>query len=261
LTPAADSERLDFCVKSETTIEVDPSVLAAAYMDVEERHKWHSACEDSRLVEDVWPHTMRIAVFTYRTELPVFPRGYCALMYRASHRLPDGRTQIIITDRSVVHPAMPTPRQFIFMTVYPSGMMITPLQNGEQTHSHVKLISHFHLRGTVSPVLLQRIKANRMLEACCFNYLHEFRNHVLPQSVPRLLGAPAFAPEPRTTQAVPMHPQPMEGVHEAHPTAMATPMHASDAIEVNAQCDAGEEADNGRCDAAAALMHSAAGTV
>ena len=174
-TPA---ERLDYCVKSEATIDMDPATLAAIYMNVDERHKWHSACQDSRLVEEIWPNTMRIAIFTYRTELPVFPRGYCALIHRASHRLPDGRTQLVITDRSVSHPAMPASRHFIFMTVYPSGMLITPVQQGERTVSHVKLISHFHLRGTISPSLLQRIRANRMLEACCFNYLNEFRNHV-----------------------------------------------------------------------------------
>ena len=99
--------------------------------------KWHSACQDSRLVEEIWPNTMRIAIFTYRTELPVFPRGYCALIHRASHRLPDGRTQLVITDRSVSHPAMPASRHFIFMTVYPSGMLITPVQQGERTVSHV----------------------------------------------------------------------------------------------------------------------------
>tara|TARA_B100000795_G_scaffold115684_1_gene85894 strand:- start:1146 stop:1499 length:354 start_codon:yes stop_codon:yes gene_type:complete len=109
-------------------IEIDPLLLAEAYMNVNERQTWHSACQDSRLIEEVWPSTthpnpspnpnpkpnpnpnpnpnpkpnpdqvwpstMQIAVFTYRTELPVFPRGYCALIHRASHRLPDGRTQV-----------------------------------------------------------------------------------------------------------------------------------------------------------------------
>ena len=112
------------------------------------------------------------------TEIPVYPRGYCALIHRANHRLPDGRTQIVITDHSVMHPSMAASAHFIFMTVYPSGMLITPVQQGARICSHVKLISHFDLRGTISPSLLQRLRAHRMLEACCFNYLHEFRNHV-----------------------------------------------------------------------------------
>ena len=46
-------------------------------------------------------------------------------------------------------------------------MPITPVQRGERTISHVKLISHFHLRGTVTPSLLHRVRDNRMLEVCC----------------------------------------------------------------------------------------------
>ena len=173
-----DSERLDYCTKAEATIELEPSALATLYMNIEERQRWHSACQDARLVEEIWPTTTRVAIFTYRTELPVFPRGYCALIHRASHRLPDGRMQIVITDRSVSHPEMPTSRHFLLMSVYPSGMLITPVQVGGKTHSHVQLVSHFHLKGTISPSLLQRIKVNRMLEACCYNYLHEFRTFV-----------------------------------------------------------------------------------
>ena len=44
--PQAESERLDYCIKSETTIEVEPATLAAVYMNVDERQKWHSACQD-----------------------------------------------------------------------------------------------------------------------------------------------------------------------------------------------------------------------
>lgn len=182
-----DPERLDYCIKSETTIEMEPEQLAAIYMNIEERHKWHSACQDSALLEDIWPNTLRVAVFTYRTELLVFPRGSCSLLHRASRRLPDGRTQVIVTDRSVLHPAMPPSRFFVFMTVYPSGLMLTPVQHGDRIYSHVKLISHFHLRGTISQPLLGRIKVNRMIEACCFNYLHEFRT---TRHVPPLLHRP-----------------------------------------------------------------------
>ena len=78
----------------------------------------------------------------------------------------------------------PATRHFRLMSVYPSGMLITPVQMGAQMHSHVKVISHFHLRGIISPSLLQRIKVNRMLEACCYNYLHEFRNFALAAGAP-----------------------------------------------------------------------------
>ena len=68
-------------------------------------------------------------------------------------------------------------------------MLITPVQRGERTISHVKLISHFHLRGTVTPSLLHRVRGNRMLESCCFDYLNEFRSHVLSHH-----GRPPYAP-------------------------------------------------------------------
>ena len=38
-------------------IEIDPLLLAEAYMNVNERQTWHSACQDSRLIEEVWPST------------------------------------------------------------------------------------------------------------------------------------------------------------------------------------------------------------
>ena len=60
---------------------------------------------------------------------------------------------------------MPASPHFILMTVYPSGMLITPVQQGGRVASHVKIVSHFHLRGTVAPSLLQRLRGNRMLEA------------------------------------------------------------------------------------------------
>ena len=210
-----EPERLDYCVKSETTIEMEPAQLSAIYMNVDERQKWHSACQDSRLVEDIWPNTMRIAIFTYRTELPVFPRGYCALIHRASHRLPDGRTQIVVTDRSVSHPSMPASRHFIFMTVYPSGMLITPVRHGNRTFSHVKLISHFHLRGTIAQSILGRIKTNRMIEACCFNYLHEFRSYVLTHYAPSggMQPAPAL---PMAQPPPPQQQQQQEQYEQAH---------------------------------------------
>jgi len=75
--------------------------VGAAYLNVSNRHLWHSNCIESRLVEELWPTTMCIASFTYRTELPVYPRGYCALVHRATHTLPDDRQQIVIVDRSV----------------------------------------------------------------------------------------------------------------------------------------------------------------
>ena len=255
-TPADPSERLDYCVKSECVIELDPSGLADAYMKVGERHTWHSACRDSRLVEEIWPDTLRVAVFTYRTELPVFPRGYCALIHRASHQLPDGRTQIVITDRSVAHPAMPASRHFIFMTVYPSGMLITPVQQGGRVVSHVKIISHFHLRGTVSPSLLHRLRGNRMLEACCFNYLNEFRSHVLRQQG-RAPYAPLAPPPPHVdVSALAMPPR------DARP-----PMPRAAGEEDPAECAAGvastsepletSRLDTSRQDAADALIYAA----
>ena len=195
-----EPERLDYCIKSETIIEMEPEQLAAIYMNIEERHRWHSACQDSALLEDIWPNQLRVAVFTYRTELLVFPRGACSLLHRASRRLPDGRTQVVITDRSVLHPAMPARRYFVFMTVYPSGMMLTPVQHGDRTYSHVKLISHFHLRGTIAQPLLGRIKVNRMVEACCFNYLHEFKTHVLAHYAPRDVPPAPPLPEPQQQQ-------------------------------------------------------------
>ena len=255
-TPADPNERLDYCVKSECVIDLDPTVLADAYMKVGERHTWHSACRDSRLVEEIWPDTLRVAVFTYRTELPVFPRGYCALIHRASHRLPDGRTQIAITDRSVAHPAMPASRHFIFMTVYPSGMLITPVQQGGRVVSHVKIISHFHLRGTVSPSLLHRLRGNRMLEACCFNYLNEFRSHVLRQQG-RAPYAPLAPPPPHVDVPAPAMPardvtppMPRAGGEEDTAERAAGMASTSEALETS-------RLETSRQDAADALIYAA----
>ena len=146
-------------------------------------------------------------------------------------------TQIAITDRSVAHPAMPPSRHFIFMTVYPSGMLITPVQQGERTISHVKLISHFHLRGTVSHSLLHRVRGNRMLEACCFNYLNEFRAHALTK----------YAGQPQPQPQQPQQPQ-QQGPPQPQPRELPSAPQAAAAAA---------DADACRQDAAAALIHAA----
>jgi len=197
-TPGADgAQRLDYCVKAEATFPMEPSAVAAAYLDVSNRHVWHTNCTESRLVEELWPGTMAIAAFTYRTELPVYPRGYCALVHRADHTLPDERVQIVIVDRSVTHPAVPPSRDVIFMDVHPSGIVITPVDVRGETHAHVALVAHFDLKGTISSQLLERVQANRMLESCCFKYLAEFRKHLTgagaPPSEPDKQAAPPVA--------------------------------------------------------------------
>jgi len=180
-TPVGDgsaNQRLDYCVKAETVFPMDPESVATAYLDVSNRHLWHTNCTESRLVEELWPGTMCIAAFTYRTELPVYPRGYCALVHRANHVLPDERVQIVIVDRSVAHPSVPPSRDVIFMDVFPSGMVITPVERHGEMHAHVALVAHFDLKGTISSQLLERVQANKMLESCCFKYLAEFRKHL-----------------------------------------------------------------------------------
>ena len=156
-------------------------------------------------------------------------------------------TQIAITDRSVAHPAMPPSRHFIFMTVYPSGMLITPVQQGERTISHVKLISHFHLRGTVSHSLLHRVRGNRMLEACCFNYLNEFRAHALT----KYAGQPQPQPQPQPRQ--PQQPQQQEQSQQQGPPQPQLRELPSAPQAAAAAADA----DACRQDAAAALIHAA----
>jgi len=176
-TPGADgsgAQRLDYCVKAETTLPLDPETVAAAYLNVSDRHKWHANCTESRLVEELWPGTMCIAYFTYRTELPVYPRGYCSLVHRANHQMADDRVQIVIVDRSVSHPSVQQNRNTIFLEVFPSGMVITPIDREGETHSQIQLLAHFDLKGTISSQLFERIQANRMLEMCCFKYLNEF---------------------------------------------------------------------------------------
>ena len=165
-------------------------------------------------------------------------------------------TQIAITDRSVAHPAMPPSRHFIFMTVYPSGMLITPVQQGERTISHVKLISHFHLRGTVSPSLLHRLRGNRMLEACCFNYLNEFRSHVLSQQG-RAPYAPLAPPPPHVDVPAPAMPardvtppMPRAGGEEDTAERAAGMASTSEALETS-------RLETSRQDAADALIYAA----
>jgi len=190
---------LEYCVKAETLLPLDPAVIANAYMDTDLRQKWHTSCTESRVVEELWPGTMRISHFTYRTELPVFPRGYCALIHRAQYQLPDGREQIIITDRSVAHSSVPASRHLIAMEVLPSGLVITPMQIGETMQSHVALVAHFDLKGSISTQLLARVLANKMLEQLCSNFLLEFRKHAISLAgveVPaKSMAAPVQAPK------------------------------------------------------------------
>jgi len=183
--PARDphsGQRLDFCVKGETIIPLDPETVARAYFEVSQRKGWHSSCTESRLVEELWPNTMCIASFTYRSELPVYPRRYCALVHRATHMLPDERVQIVIVDRSVTHQAVPASSDVIVMDVFPSGLIITPVEQHGETHSHVELVAHFDLKGTISSQLFERIQCNKMLEFSCYKYLGEFRKHLIAAS-------------------------------------------------------------------------------
>ncbi|KAL3926312.1 MAG: hypothetical protein SGPRY_003353 [Prymnesium sp.] len=184
-------QRLDYCIKAETVISVEPESVARAYFDVGARQSWHSHCTDSRMVEELWPATMCVASFTYRTDLPVYPRGYCALVHRANHQIVAGGSggegegggggetqQIIIVDRSISHPSVPPSRDMIFMDVFPSGLIITPRVQGGELHSHVCMIAHFDLKGTISSQLLERMAASMMLESLCFKYLAEFKKHL-----------------------------------------------------------------------------------
>lgn len=173
-TPA----RLDYCLKAETTLPLDPESVANAYMQVSERQKWHSSCSESRLVEELWPRTLLIAFMAFHTELPIYPRGYCALFHRSTRVLPDGRSQIVIADRSVTHSEVPASRQMIFLDVQPSGLVITPVQVGDAVHSHLSLVAHYDLKGIISSHLLQRIQATNMLEIATFKYVAEFKAHV-----------------------------------------------------------------------------------
>ena len=94
---ASPPQSLAFLLKAETVLPLEPSVVASAYMDTATRSSWFTPCYESRLVEDVWPGTMRLSHFAFRTQLPVFPRGYTSLMHCVQHVLPDGREQILVT--------------------------------------------------------------------------------------------------------------------------------------------------------------------
>ena len=52
------------------------------------------------------------------------------------HRLEDGRTQTVVVDRSVQHSAMPQSPNMILMHVYPSGMLVTPVQAAAARDGH-----------------------------------------------------------------------------------------------------------------------------
>ena len=65
--------------------------------------------------------------------------------FQAAHEVERMRqqAQIVITDQSVEHPAMP-PSHFSFMTIFPSGLIITPVQVGKETYSHVSPAHRSH---------------------------------------------------------------------------------------------------------------------
>jgi len=193
LAAEGEEQSLAFLLKAETVLPLEPSVVASAYMDTATRSSWFTPCYESRLVEDVWPGTMRLSHFAFRTQLPVFPRGYTSLMHCVQHVLPDGREQIIVTDRSVSHPAVPPSTQMIGMEVQPSGLAITPLKLSDgATHSHVTLLAHFHLKGVITAQLLQRMLSSRVLETSCVDFLISFRKHVA-----------SLGPPPPLTRAAP----------------------------------------------------------
>ena len=152
--------RLDYgyCIKVETTFPVDPQDVAVAYADAGARSTWHKSCTESRVVAEVCDGSrvsMRVLYYSYSTELPVYPRGYCSLMHCATNELADGRTQIVIADCTVNHSAMFSKPSTVMMDVLPSGLLITPVQSGSETHSRLTLIAHFDLKGSICPQLLQ----------------------------------------------------------------------------------------------------------
>ena len=60
-SPEADGsapQRLEYCVKAETILPFEPETVAAAYLNLADRQKWHSACSEAKLVEEIWPSTM-----------------------------------------------------------------------------------------------------------------------------------------------------------------------------------------------------------
>lgn len=193
---ASGTERpLDYCVKAETEIPCDPEIVARKYFDVGRRQLWHSSCTESRLIEEVWPRTMCIAQFSYRLDLPIYPRYYCSLVHRANHRLDDEQL-IIVVDRSIAHPAMQPRRDVVSMDVFPSGVIITPVKRNGQLHSRVTLVAHFNLRGSISAHLQDRMQNEKLLEVSCFKYLAEFRHFVMDEMS---LTAPHCMPS-RTAQ-------------------------------------------------------------
>ena len=156
--PDEGGPRLDYCIKVETTFPVDPHDVAVAYTDTEARSTWHASCTESRVVAEVCDGnhvSMRVLYYSYRTELPVYPRGYCSLMHCATNQLGDGRTQIVIADCTVNHSAMSSEPSTVMMDVLPSGLLITPVKSGSETHSHLTLVAHFDLKGSICRQLLQ----------------------------------------------------------------------------------------------------------
>ena len=45
---------------------------------------------------------------------------------------------------------VPPTRNTIFLDVLPSGMVITPVERNGEIHSHIALVAHFDLKGTIS---------------------------------------------------------------------------------------------------------------
>ena len=43
------------------------------------------------------------------------------------------------------------------MDVFPSGVVITPVDRQGKIHAHIAVVSHFNLKGTISSQLLERI--------------------------------------------------------------------------------------------------------
>ena len=206
--PGEGAQRLDHCIKVETMVPVEPHDVAVAYADAGARSSWHASCRESRVVAEVCDGSrvsMRVLYYSYSTELPVYPRGYCSLMNCATNELADGRTQIVIADCTVNHSAMSSVPSTVMMDVLPSGLLITPVQSGGETHSRLTLIADFNLKGSISPQLLkapparppaarasasvglnvaplaQRMVANKTIQAHCVSFLLDFRKHLLEQ--------------------------------------------------------------------------------
>ena len=88
-----------------------------------------------------------------------------------------------------------------------------------------RLISHCHLGGALAPKVLSLVKGSRMVEASCFTYLNELRDHLLAQHARRSTKRPQ---EPRGTH----EPQPKRPSNAAGKRPQAPPLARAQGVRL-----------------------------